>query len=577
MKLSTGLSRVGRFFCLFVMMVLLVAPGASAGTFDATAIGSKELSKAKRLSTQFAKQVDQADTFVQKNNLSMAGKRLTNADRTYNKIIAPYRLHPEVLVNKTRFDELQAKVTEAKAVADLEKSVQTFDKKVAEAQKYLDRKDTKNCERFLEKALASYEAIPAAHRDRADVQAIHARYDAIVATTGASVKSTATASAAKASVDSGETYGLDSKTLKKAKRYASRFEKKMAEADRFFQEKDYAICERRLIDANKLYVKIGPEYQQDPGVQATKKAYDEMNAVVTQAVTARKEGIEKKTQMLRLRSSFESEVRNQSRILSYLQNGRDKKATSLEDVQRFLENFEALDTFNAACQEKYKLLLEQVPDREVEGETVKTIFDLAENRIAYRNALIEVSINKALDSLIEDFAEVNTKILEKNQARGAILDSLSNENFGEHLFAIQKTRAICKATGTPLPTEKILAVKAFGPTLKDSIQSVRNNLKFKKSDYPYQTSAMKRVAAKTADAKNMKLMYVGMEGEHWQVIKNDLGIPLRKIASGRGLYHVKGENFYRSCSVKIIREFNGSGYEPISMARPDYLVTIYKK
>ncbi|SCY78618.1 hypothetical protein [Desulfoluna spongiiphila] len=576
MRQSTGLSMVGRFFCLCVMMVLLVASGATAGTFDAAGLSSKELSKAKRLSAQYAKQVDQAEQFVQKNNLSMAGKRLANAERTYNKMLAPYRLYPDVVIKKKRFDELTSQVDEAKALAGMEKSVKTFDKKVTEAQKYLDRRDTKNAKRFMAKALASYEGIPSGQRNRADVKAIHARYEALAAKMGAS--STAGTAVAAVSAESAETYGLDPKALKKAKRYASRFEKKMTEADRFFKEKDYAICERRLIDAEKLYVKIGPEFQQDPGVQATKKTFDEMNAIVTQAIVARKEGIEKKNQMLRLRTRFESEVRNNARILSYLQAGRDgQTVNSLVSLEPLFENFGALDTFHATCQEKYTLLLEQDPDREVEGETVKSIFDLAENRLTYRNALAQRTIDQDLASQVAFFNKANAGILEKNLVVSGILNDLHLTNFGEPLNCITKTRAVCKVTGLPVPTEKFEEIKAFQDTFKASVKSVRKKLKFKKSDYPYKTSAMKRVASQTAKSRGMELVYVGMPVEKWYVNKNDLGIPLSKSGTGRGLYHVDGEDFYRGYDVKICRQFNGSGYEPVSVVMPGAKVTIYKK
>lgn len=106
------------------MALFFFVTGASALEFDVSGISSADLSKAKRLAGQFADKVDQAEAFYEKSNLGMAEKRLKNAERIYGKIIESYRLHPEVLLNKTRFDELNEKVGKAQVVANLDKSIQ---------------------------------------------------------------------------------------------------------------------------------------------------------------------------------------------------------------------------------------------------------------------------------------------------------------------------------------------------------------------------------------------------------------------------------------------------------------------
>ncbi len=40
----------------------------------------------------------------------MVGKRLKKAEQYYGKIIDPYKLHPELMINKQRFDALSKKL-----------------------------------------------------------------------------------------------------------------------------------------------------------------------------------------------------------------------------------------------------------------------------------------------------------------------------------------------------------------------------------------------------------------------------------------------------------------------------------
>lgn len=563
---------------LLLILMILVFSGVQTLAFDASGISKTDLSKAKRNAGQYTKKIDQADAFLQKNNLSMAGKRLKSAEKLYDKIVDAYKAHPDLVADKNRFDVLNTKVMEALAVENLDKNIASYIKKVDEAQKYLDRKDTKNCNLFLEKADKLYLQIPDEHKTDDKVAKAFADYNAIKEKSGHSGNSNKADVASVASVDDAETYGLDKKQLRKAKQYEGRFSKKMAEAQRFFDEKKMYICEKRLIDANKLYLKIPAAYQNAPLVVETKKKYDEMEAVVSKSISAHKAGIEAKNQLLMASSGFGSEVRDLSGLLGYLDKGKNKKTNlSLNDLERFQKNFGYLDTFYDSMNGKYNNVLKERPEAEYEGYTVKEIYSLLENRIAYRDTLVKITVSNNLDAIIKGLQKNNDRILNQSVLTDGQMDDLFKDDYLSIFPSVNASKALCKWVGAPEPTEQINAIAAFQQKQKDSIKNVRKKLKFKKSDYSYNTSAMKKVAKANAERRNMKLIHIGIPSDSFHIVKNALGIPLYKTANGRGLYHVDGEDFYRGYDITVKKVYNGNGYDPVSSVKTAYTMTIYKK
>ncbi len=570
-------SMVGHWVITF-MAVLLIATGAIASNFDAIGLSSKEVAKAERLAEKFAVQVDQAEDFFEKNNLSMAGKRFKKAGQYYGKIDDLYKLHPLLLINKQRFDVISKKIAAADAAKNLDKNILSYGKKVNEAKKYLDRRDKKNCSRFLDKSLALYELIPEEHRSRQDVMDSRKLYDEISQKSGLSGKKTTAAPASTAIVNDGQNYGLESKTLKKAKSYAARYDKKLKEAKRFFDEGAPYICQKRLADADKLYVKIGTAYQASPGVVENKKLYGVMNTVITEKISAHKAGIENSIKLSHAGSGFGSDVRDLSRMLSVLIKGKEKKTSqTFLELENFKKGYDSLESFSADCQGKYKTLLEQKPDKKYERISVKEIFHLVENRVKYRDAIIKATSEEALNEIINNLSGINQKILKENTIHTVTLAKLKSADYLAEFNSIGKIKTLYAWIGAQVPADHLKAIQGLKQEQEASIQKVRKKLKFKKSDYSFKTPDMKIAAQKNAKSWGMELVYVGMEADRWHVVKNDLGIPLYKTAAGKGLYKVEGENFYRGYDVSVKKQFNGTGYDPISNVRVKSKITIYKK
>jgi hypothetical protein len=250
---------------------------------------------------------------------------------------------------------------------------------------------------------------------------------------------------------------------------------------------------------------------------------------------------------------------------------------TLGDIDLLKNRFAALDNFYADCRDKFKTVVEQKPDGKYEQLSVKEIFQLLENRIQYRDSLVKTATEKELDRIIGGLTAINEKILNNNIITDDDIDYYNAQDFLANYPSIEQIKLFCKWINAPEPADKISTIASFQKEHKASVNKVKNRLKFKKSDYSYNTKAMKKIAEKNAGKRNMKLLHIGMESDNWTVVKNGLGIPLYKMQNGRGLYHVGGENFYRGYDVRIEKQYNGNGYDQVSVVKAGYTITIYKK
>ena len=109
--------------------------------------------------------------------------------------------------------------------------------------------------------------------------------------------------------------------------------------------------------------------------------------------------------------------------------------------------------------------------------------------------------------------------------------------------------------------------KSFEKTvalLPDALETAVSNNSWDALDSVEVSSAMEKRASKIAELNDWELVEAGQKDRPWSVVKNDLDIPLRKKIPGWVMFKAPDESFCRIHSVDYSREFNGTGYEPIS-------------
>lgn len=568
-----------RFFTILCCAMLLCSaiPCSSAFAQDLSGLKKSDIAKAEKYAKQYTVKIDQANDFLAKNNLKMAEKRLKDAKKIHAKIISPYQKTAQVTLDKERFTELEKQLVTQQQVQVVAKTIATYEKKVNEAQKYLSRRDTKNCKRFLEKAAAIYADIPESHKSAPEVTTAHATYEELIKETGAKVTVAKKAGSDASAQGSNETYGLSSKDLKKAKRYAERFAGKVSEARRFFGEKDYRVCQRPLDQAKKLYAKINPAYINHPSVVENKKEFDEMFSVANKQVADRKAAIERDNKLTMDRLNFSTDLRSLEYYINQLHKAKvGKSSLRIDQLTSFKEGFSVLDGFHQDCLGKFKDFIQNKPETKFDDLVVKEIVDLVENRVKYRNELVKATVALELNAILENLTHANTKLRENGVIHESDMASMFKSDYLGQWEVIDQCKAMYKWINIPFPDDMIAQIAAFQKKQQDALEAAKDEREFDESVFPYQTSAMERAAEKNAKQRKMELIYVGLRDDSWNVQKNGLGVPLYKIANGRGVYHVDGEDFYRGYNVRVKRVFNGSGYEPPTVAA-DYYIKIYKK
>lgn len=564
-----------KFLSLTMLFIFLISAQAFAG-FDVSKMASSELQKAQRHAKQFSAKVEQAEDFIGKHNFGMAQKRLDFAQKEYDKIIDVYKMHPEVVKDKALFDRLSARLKKATAVEDAEDNIKKMSRKLQDAEKNYKWKKTDIAEKFLGKALALYEELPENFKTRADVVQLKKEYDALEKQIGAPAKQKATAQ--KSSQDSQETYGLDKKELGHAKRYADRLEKTLNEGKRFYDEEKHNIAVTRLERCEYLYSKIPEAYRANQQVTDNYKLCTKLYKESSEKVAQNTERIEKKTEMLLLGSSFDSRVRKISGLLTRLNDGKNNTTSyTLSDLESLIKWYPELAEFENECNDKYKEIFEVSSDREYEGFTSADIADLLKNKEKYRNSLIEVTAKKALKHLAKRQEMAVTELKTKRQASGTDLDLLSANDYKMHFYEVKRAVKLYEWAKMSMPQAEFKEIDSYQNKIKTALNDVKNDEKFNKKEFSYTTKAMKKAGEAYAKSLGMELIYVGMPDDSWNINKNDLGIPLSKYAYGKGLYHKKGEDFYRAYNVTIAKSYNGGGYDPVSSVKISGVATIYKK
>ncbi|WNO07629.1 hypothetical protein [Teredinibacter sp. KSP-S5-2] len=568
-----------KMFVFFLAFLFVFSYSAVASEYDENALAADQLKVAERKASMFAAKVKLAKDFFDKNNLSMTQKRLNEASGSYEQIAEPYRLHPQVVADKSSFDTLTEALAKANAIEDADKNKDQYIKKVDDAEKYLKRRDVKTAKARLSSALDVYGELPESYKVKEEVVAAKSKYETLINEVGAPEEKKTTESGSTTADSSTETYGLDRAELTKAKNSASRFKKNLNSMVFYHEKKNYKTAYPLVAKGNKEYNKIPEAYRVEPGLVADKKLFDEISELATNFYIADGKAREKSQMEFELRSGFDSSIRKLGSFLPYLKDGKEQTFDGyLYELERFLLNYEAGSEHAVKLLEKYEEHLGDEGIIKAEGYSNAEIIDLIKNRDVYRNAAVKKAIEKDLASVIKSQEKILKDLDERRIAFNVDLVKLEEKDYKMSLNGVKDIIEVSETLGIPLPEETFKELNAYKGKIIAHLEEAADKGEFDESEYSETSKDMKLSAEKIGKERGYALIYAGVnEDEKWTIVKNALGIPTHKFIRGKALYHKEGEDFYRAMDATFNAQFNGTGYEPVSWVRLESRITIYER
>lgn len=423
-----------------------------------------------------------------------------------------------------------------------QRSVKQFEKKVEDAEKFIGKGDFKHAGSRIRAAERIYKKIPSEYYSDPKVQNLKRRYDAVFA---------------KVSAKQGN---------KKADKYIERFEKKIEDAESRISSGDFINANRRLTDADRLYNKIPGQYRSDPKVKDLRSRYDSALAKVKKDESDRKAKNEEFDTLLRLSSEFNREAGSLGKSIDGLIKAKKNETIDMFDLKKFYKSNPALDSFAKDCEGKYSLLIEKKPDKQAYYQiTVAEVAELMKNRKKYSEILVETSIKKYIDDKVALYNKIITEFKSSQIVGDSTYEALGSEFDKKINEMSDAANEGYQFINKPVPPNLLDQFKelhpAFMSTFKQVLAANRRNSKF----YKNSSRAMKELGVDAAKKYGFKLIAIGAKDNRWTIVRNKLtGFPIRRYIYGYVLFQKKGESYLRRYSIRLVSEYNGSKYLPVS-------------
>lgn len=374
-------------------------------------------------------------------------------------------------------------------------------------------------------------------------------------------------------------------TLEDNKEVLGNMGKKIDEIQKYLDMDSLVSARKNVENAERYFQKLTPDFQNSPDALVMKKRLNDMDKVVAQKEKDLEASIANTNAILEEKGRYGSIIRPYLEVYYILDAGKVKDVSrySLRDIEKIENQLQAFKDFEPKLRESIPTVIAQSPGHTYEGASVEGVLDAFKNADAYRADFIKAVHAQSLDKLIEDMSDRAASY----KAGKIIGDSMMEELYGErakrNFNLFDDIEQSSKATGFPLPQDKVKKLVDFKPMMRSSLESVaeKNSWKAeKKSKYSYRSGRLEDVLENEIekDKKGMELVEYGTLPEiDWMIKKNALGIPLYKTSNSYALLKKKGEPFYRCYHFTFVSNYNGGGYEPISsVSIQDYSVP-YKK
>lgn len=263
---------------------------------------------------------------------------------------------------------------------------------------------------------------------------------------------------------------------------------------------------------------------------------------------------------------------------SIIAPGRDGKIPKLD-----MDDFEKLDnylaqfkSFEKEFRSKFSLLIDGGKKHETGYPYFASIPQFID---AFEHA--DEYFTKAIDIYTADYANEIFETLNGGLAQTedgyipyTMLTNIYPKDLSDYPTFMELKRIYSKM-GKSIPDEYMNEINSITNKMYENLINTSKNNKWKKSEYSYTTNEMKKLFN---DEYNGKLINIGAPKDNeWTIIRNSLGIILRKSAEGMVVYRDKTFPFDIGVKLYFTKQYDGKSYGDVSSIDLDFYCFPYKQ
>ena len=325
------------------------------------------------------------------------------------------------------------------------------------------------------------------------------------------------------------------------------------EVDHYGGNADY-LCAEDVAKLNKIKERIPAEMVTEPQLEeliARHEKLKEMPERIAKAIAAA-------NQEFLDGASLDLDFRDAVHDIDYweyLKAGKANKAAEITYLDAVNKQMPKYLQFAADCKGKYSELIQKKEQYQAQCE-------LAENAEKYRDMFAVASYKLFLQTEVK---EINDLIVRLDRDKSIEVPDYNHYvvDRKEYIDDV-KARVGGSYIKMGLPEPSYADLETAVANLQAKIKSVASSTRWEDNKTVEVSDPIEKRAIQVVEKMGMKLVKVGRLDEPWSLIKNGLGIPLRKTTKGWVMIKNPKESFCRVQYTHFTRAYDGTGYEPAS-------------
>jgi len=370
----------------------------------------------------------------------------------------------------------------------------------------------------------------------------------------------------------------EEKLVKKDDQKIESFTKKINETQQFLDNEAIGSAITANERATKFYGDISASGQARPEVVDLKKKYDAQVVIIEKARQSAVAEGEQDAKITTAKLDWTSYV-DRNGWVSDLSRGKEKDIgnLTLSELEKLKSEWPEIEKAVVEFHERFDILLAKEPTHHTRGTTVGDVAEIIENRIAYRNQLVDLVCRNHLMNFKNKTAEVLAQV----NTDGIVMDHWVNDLYGAEAQAtpsnVASVQPLYQWIGQSVPAEALKGADDYKPGLRKAIEKKAAATTVGADKFTQQQDGMKALINGMAERRNLTVLRFGAtKSASWKVIKNALGIPLYRTMPGTVVFKKKGEPFARAYSVEFTSPYDGKKYTTISEGKLSDYMTLVK-
>lgn len=513
--------------------------------FAATATASsKQARKDATTLKSLIKLLDRAET-QQDKNIRTAASSIKSAVKSYKKLSEEFQKNEEVIELKAKLDRLlpiiERKELEGKKVAANKKATDSLTKLIERLEKEVKSENFSRASRSSKSVKRAYDKLSDDLKSTESISKLKTKMDLLITET-------------EAKVAISNQHEEDTRNIKNLEKYIN-------SAAKAIDSGKWVDAGRPGRNALKIYEDISVNGKKKTEVVALKEKLDKIVEQYDAAYEADEAATKQRSGIMKESFEISNLYQKHWKYFDLQQKGKSQKEIKnegMKDLVRLKENEKLGAALWTEIEKKFPLT---VASQEIKQESDFSIMkELLANRVKYRDNYIKLVCGNILDKKIEHTKEIMSKLNKEGKIFAVNLKELYGDLKSQPFEEVQAVTPYYNWIGTVGPQDKLKQLNDFKAACRKKLESLADDNSFDDDSYDYTNNHIEKTAKEFAKRNDFKFIEVAQKGSNdWTIVKNSLGIPTHRYASGFVVLQKDGEPFKRGYKAGMHQQYQGGG------------------